>query len=75
MAPPAPPVAPAIHQPLTCHPSLQESMKHLALPRLSSSSRLVGLLAVLLVSPTFAAKEAPTVPDLTQGGKLADAHD
>ena len=47
-------------------------MKHPAIPRLISCRRLAPLLTALLLSPAFAAKEAPPVPDLTHGGKLAD---
>jgi len=43
-------------------------MKHPTFPSLIISS----LVAALLAGPAFAAKDAPPVPDLTQGGKLAD---
>ncbi|MEI6604017.1 MAG: DUF6288 domain-containing protein [Verrucomicrobiota bacterium] len=51
---------------------LQNTMKHLAISRLINSHRVAAMIAVLLAGPVFAAKEAPAVPDLTQGGKLAE---
>ena len=47
-------------------------MKHPIFPRLGKCRRLAVLLAVFLAGPAFAAKEAPAVPDLTQGGTLAE---
>ena len=47
-------------------------MKHLGFHWFVGNCSLGALLATLLAGPAFAAKEAPPVPDLTQGGKLAE---
>ena len=47
-------------------------MRPIALLCLVSSRSLAALIVSLLAGPAFGAKEAPPVPDLTQGGKLAD---
>ena len=51
---------------------LKKSMKHLGFHRLVGNCGLGALLATLLAGPAFAAKEAPPVPDFTQGGKLEE---
>ena len=47
-------------------------MKHLGFHRRIGNCGLGALLATLLAGPVFAAKEAPPVPDFTQGGKLEE---
>jgi hypothetical protein len=51
---------------------LKKSMKHLGFHRRIGNCGLGALLATLLAGPVFAAKEAPPVPDFTQGGKLEE---
>jgi hypothetical protein len=51
---------------------LKKSMKHLGFHRLVGNCGLGALLATLLAGPAFAAKDAPPVPDFTQGGKLEE---
>jgi len=40
-----------------------------------TQAKWVTVLVLFLSAPVFGARERPAVPDLTQGGKLADKHD